>query len=72
MAYASKKSHATFLFFFKTPAKFYSSKIIEVSSSYENTFLPLGTHHAISVATLQTGYFMIFKLSASTESIHFF
>lgn len=42
---------------FKIPAKFYLSKIIEVSSSYENMFLPLGTHYAISVATLQTGYF---------------
>lgn len=45
---------------FKIPAKFYLSKIIEVSSSYENMFLPLGTHYAISVATLQTGYFMLY------------
>lgn len=45
---------------FKTPAKFYLSKIIEVSSSYENMFLPLGTHYAISAATLQTGYFTLY------------
>lgn len=56
---------------FKIPARFFHlSKIIEVSSSYENMFLPLGTRYAISVATLQTGYFML-DLCASTESIHF-
>lgn len=69
MADASKKSRANFAFVaFKRPAKWHASKI---SGSYENVFLPSGSRSAISVAPSQKGYFVIFELSASTESIRF-